>query len=709
MNKVKRYDLEKLRLMKHIRFLFLLSLATFGVPHQAFALASDWQKDDAVSVRLMAGVDGVGQGTTIPLGLEIEMAPGWHTYWRSPGAAGLPPHIDWQNSLTDEGNLQEATLLYPAPKRYTAYGLETVGYRDHVVLPIDAKLRTPGHPLTLNASLDLLVCSAICVPKNYTLALTIPAGNATENAEAALIKQFRDQLPGDAIQSGLLLKSAINDGQSLTLNIESRDTLQAPDVFIEDDKNISFAAPISRIAVDKHSVKLQVKPADTLPEGMTLAGMPLTITVIDGDHALEQHLITPPITVEPPSPTPQPMPLGIAILFAILGGLILNLMPCVLPVLSLKILGVVSHGGGETRIVRHSFFFTAAGILFSFLILAGITILLKTFGMALGWGVQFQQPVFLGCLILVLTLFAANMWGLFEIQLPRWFADNLSEASYHPKLAGDFATGAFATLLATPCTAPFLGTAVGFALAAGPLDILIIFAALGFGMVLPYLAIAAFPRIATIFPKPGKWMVWLRHVLGYALALTALWLIWVLSAQITPRFAILVGLSMLGIVILLSLRKTTISQRLVRFGLLDFALVALGLIISGSLMPKVPASIDALWLPFDEHAIAADVEEGKVVFVDVTADWCLTCKANKKFILSQDEISQRLFHSSVIAMQADWTNPDPRISMFLQKYGRYGIPFNAVFGPGIPQGVVLPELLTPKSIDEALDRASRAP
>jgi suppressor for copper-sensitivity B len=272
-------------------------------------------------------------------------------------------------------------------------------------------------------------------------------------------------------------------------------------------------------------------------------------------------------------------------------------------------------------------------------------------------------------------------------------------------MAGDFATGAFATLLATPCTAPFLGTAVGFALASGPVNILIIFATLGFGMILPYLAIALFPGIATSLPKPGHWMVTLRHWLGYALASTALWLTWVLAAQITPRFASIVGLCMAAIVILLSLRKTSVSKRLIKFGLLDFALIALGVTLAGSFIPKTEATVDVLWLPFNEQALAADVDEGKTVFVDVTADWCLTCKANKKFILSQDALSQRLFHSDIIAMQADWTNPDPVISDFLHKYRRYGIPFNAVFGPSAPQGIVLPELLTPEAVNNALDKA----
>ncbi|MFY9288951.1 MAG: protein-disulfide reductase DsbD domain-containing protein [Alphaproteobacteria bacterium] len=691
-----------------MKYIWLFFALLFLAPTNAYALAGEWQKDEALNVRLISAVDAVGQDQKISLGLELEMAPNWHTYWRSPGAAGLPPSLDWQATQTDEGNLKDAQLLFPSPKRYTAYGLETVGYTGHIVFPIDATLRQAGKALNATVNVDLLVCSAICIPKNFVLTLKIPEGTASEGAEAVLIKEARDDMPDNAAQSGLILKSMVSDGKSLTIQIESRFPLQAPDVFIENEKNISFAAPRTTINADKHSATLYVKAADTLSDGVTLAGMPLTVTITDGDRSMEQRVVGPKPTIAPPAPSAT-LPLGLAVLFALIGGFILNLMPCVLPVLSMKILSVVSHGGGEKHLVRQSFLMTAGGILFSFLALAGMTIALKEFGLTLGWGVQFQQPLFLAFLIALLTLFSANLWGLCEIQLPGWLANKVSDTAYHPKLAGDFATGAFATLLATPCTAPFLGTAVGFALASGPLDIVIIFSALGFGMILPYLAIALFPGIATKLPKPGAWMVRLRHVLGFALACTALWLIWVLAAQITVKFATLIGLSMLGIVILLSLRKTSISQKLVTFGLIDFILVAVALTIAGTFVPKTPATVDALWLPFSESAIAADIDEGKVVFVDVTADWCLTCKANKKFILSKAEITERLFHSNVIAMQADWTNPDPVISDFLKRHGRYGIPFNIVFGPGAPQGLVLPEILTTKAIHEALEKAAKPP
>ena len=275
------------------------------------ALASDPQTDNAAAVFLVAGVDGVGQLATVPLALDIKLASGWHTYWRSPGEAGLPPVVDWSKSLTDDNNLKSATLLYPAPKRYTAFGLETIGYRDHILLPIDAELRTPGKPLNIDANLDLLVCSQICVPKHYILKLTVPAGDARESAEAPLIKQFRDQIPGDAEKSGLNITNVTSDGQSLAVSVTAREPLDAPDIFVEDAKDINFGAPTVNLTPDRKSAQLTVKPTIPLPEGTSLAGMSFDFTVIDGNRALQQSetvpVLTTPSTVAPSSASRRPI------------------------------------------------------------------------------------------------------------------------------------------------------------------------------------------------------------------------------------------------------------------------------------------------------------------------------------------------------------------------------------------------------------------
>lgn len=437
---------------------------------------------------------------------------------------------------------------------------------------------------------------------------------------------------------------------------------------------------------------------------------------------------------------------------AFLGGLILNLMPCVLPVLSLKLVTVVGHGGSEQRQVRFGFIASAAGILVSFLALALIAFGLQQGGLQVGWGMQFQQPVFLTGMILLLTLFAANLWGWFEIGLPGWLADfgfrvsggassapmeaASAESEAGPESApphrshsmvGHFGTGVFATLLATPCSAPFVGTALSFALSRGRVEeIVAIFLAMGVGLALPYLLVALFPGIATRMPKPGAWMVILRRALGFALLATSLWLGSVLAAQRGMPAALTVGGLMAGVLALLWLRHR-FSTLWLRLGM---SALAVGLAALTFLAPGVPSeeggyvlrtgsgsgsgsarasAEDARisWRAFEPDRVSALVADGKVVLIDVTADWCITCKVNKRFVLDRDSVTGRLQQEGVVAMQADWTTADPEISAYLASYGRYGIPFNIVHGPGAPEGVVLPELLTESVVLEALDRAGQ--
>ena len=696
-------------LLRNLFTCLFIGLLLLAAPlSHAHAAASDWQGDDNVRVRLVSGTDGIADDAHVSLGLDVELAEGWHTYWRTPGMAGLPPQLDWRASQNDDSNLKDATLLFPAPKRYTAYGLETIGYRGHVLFPIDVLVRNAGHALTLNPTVNLLVCSSVCVPKTFTLTLTIPAGSAAASNEADLIQQFRDHIPGDGAQSGLLIKKIINDGEGITVSISSRHSLTEPDIFIEPDSEVTFKAPVVSLGNHGLSADLRIVPADALPEGTTLAGKMFTLTIVEGDNALERHITIPAVGAEPPSTLPPPASLMTILLLAILGGFILNLMPCVLPVLSLKLLSVVSHGGGSTRAVRRSFLTTAAGIIFSFLVLGGITTALRTLGHSFGWGVQFQQPAFLLFLIILLTFFTASMWDILHINLPRFLADGVNDASYHPKLAGDFATGAFATLLATPCSAPFLGTAIGFALTSPPAIIIAVFFALGFGMALPYLLITLRPGIATALPKPGHWMISLRRLLGLALALTGIWLLWVLSAQISAQFAALCGLCLTAVILVMAIGQRLLPRWATWAAVLILLLGTIGLTVAGSRLPKTNAVVDQLWHSFSEQSLAANNAEGKTVFLDITADWCITCKANKHFILSDEKLRERLFHTDIVAMQADWTNPDPVIADFLHKYGRYGIPFNAVFGPGAPDGIILPELLTPALVNDALDKASKS-
>lgn len=675
----------------------------------ADAAATAWAKHEFARARLVSAVSAVGDLQQVRLGLHLKLEPGWWTYWRSPGDAGLPAQVDWSGSE----NLAEATLLWPAPQRHTLLGIETFGYEGEVLLPVVARVDKPGTPLRLRAAVDYLVCEKICVPVRADLALDLPAGPAVASPFVDLVDRWRARVPADGAVAGLAVErvSLVRDGPgaaTLAVRVSAREPLSAPELIVEGPPGLRFAKPRVDLRPGAGAALLAAAVAGDKVSPDTLPGRELTLTVIDGARAVEARAAVVPGTAADLADSGEWAALGSILLAALLGGLILNLMPCVLPVLSLKLMGVVGHGGGDRGAVRLGFVAAAAGILASFLLLAAGAIALRSAGLAVGWGIQFQQPVFIAAMAAILVLFACNMMGWFEIAGPRWaFAAAETKAASHGML-GHFLTGALATLLATPCSAPFLGTAVGFALSRGTFEILAVFLALGLGLSLPYLLVAAFPGLATRLPRPGRWMLHLRRALGLALALTALWLVGVLASQRSAAAGGMLAVLLAGLAL-----GFAFAQRLPalvrRAAPAAVAAYVLGIIAYAAALPGTgpgpTASADDHWRRFDEAAIAALVAEGRVVFVDVTADWCITCQANKTLVLRRGEVAQRLGGGEVVAMRADWTRPDPVIARYLAKFGRYGIPFNVVYGPNAPQGIPLPELLTSDAVLAALDQA----
>lgn len=688
----------------------VLALIGLMLSGRSWALSTERMQEPELSVRLLSQNDATGSGKELLLGLDVTLADGVHTYWRNPGVAGAPPTLDWAGSV----NLKEPMLQYPAPTRMSVQGMDTIGYEEHVLFPIRAEIENVGQPVTVKLALDILVCKELCTPKHFDLALDIPSGTGAQGIEGEELRKALSKVPTGPAISALKITNFTRTENKVYVEIASDHDIIAPDMFIETESALPFKKPEVTIDPSLRKAFLVTELDGKMPTGQFLTQTPLNITVVCEGHAVEQRLsqdgaITvsdePPLASQQKTETAQSAPsLLLMVLFALLGGLILNLMPCVLPVLSLKIFSVVKHGGSEHDHIRQSFLATASGIFVSFLLLAGATLLIKAGGNALGWGMQFQQPTFLVFMITLLTLFAANLWGFFEITLPRFIMDTVGE-THHPKLAGDFATGMLATLLATPCSAPFLGTAVGFALAAGTTEIIAIFAALGLGMAAPYLLVAIQPRIASAFPKPGSWMTILTRLLGFGMAGTAVWLLFVLHEQVGRDLTILITLGMIAILFQLFLRHKNIFRWLT----IPVILLVFGGAFFIGLAATVPEKVahdSGVWQKFDEASMNRAVREGKTVFVDITADWCITCKANKRFTLSRDEITEKLFDNpNVVAMQGDWTNPDPVITAFLHKHGRYGIPFNAVFGPKAPGGILLPEILTPSAVLEAIDHA----
>jgi suppressor for copper-sensitivity B len=336
-------------------------------------------------------------------------------------------------------------------------------------------------------------------------------------------------------------------------------------------------------------------------------------------------------------------------------------------------------------------------------------IVLKGSGAAIGWGIQFQWPWFIAAMAAVTTLFAASLWGWLPIGLPRFAYQAAAEIRGATPYGDAFLTGAFATLLATPCSAPFVGTAVGFALTRGPGEIAFVFLVLGTGMAAPYLGVAAFPRLVRLLPRPGRWIDALRIVLGLALAGTAIWLLSVLAALSGTRVAAAAAAALGAVVVLLALRSRHVIPAWAArpAGKVVAALVAAAVLWPALAGVAAPGTLAATgrWQAFDPGKIQQLVGRGKVVFVDVTAAWCLTCKVNEAAVLDRERVASRLFGPDVVAMRGDWTRPDPVLTRYLESFGRYGIPFNAVYGPGRPQGELLPELLTVDAVERALDQA----
>ena len=688
-------------------FIYLVSaiFASLVAATSVVAAGSESFRNPAVDARLITAENGINpDATSISAGLHLQLGEGWKTYWRSPGEVGLPPSIVWAGSK----NIEEAEFLWPAPERFTAFGIENFGYHDEVVFPIRIVLSDPGMPVALRARVSLLTCSTVCVPQEFNLSLDLPRASGIDNEAAGLISAYSARVPDDGTESGIRITSAHLDDEEtvLTLTARSDEPFEAPDVFPELGEGTAFGKPDIRLGKGGQLLwaRLPILTAASDPPE-------LQVTVTDGTRAATLNPVLSEDAPAPPFSVAAVVPglgeLAWIAALAFLGGLILNVMPCVLPVLSIKLSSAVKSGGLSPARIRTGFAVSALGVLAFMWVLAGATIAARGFGLTVGWGMQFQNPVFLAVMLVVLVIFSANLFGLFEIALPSSWQTRLSRAGGGAGYGGDFATGAFTAILATPCSAPFLGTAIAFALAGRAVDIAVIFTALGVGLSLPYLVVAAVPQLVRRLPRPGRWMIVIKIILGLALAATAAWLFWVLSGVAGQKAALWVGVTSIGAVALLSLRRIPIIARIP--GAAVLAVVALAL---AGYLPETGTSVTTAatdWAKFDRSEIARHVSTGQVVFVDVTADWCLTCKANKALVLDREPVASRLREPGIVAMQADWTRPDETISRYLESFGRYGIPFNVVYGPGAPDGVVLPELLSTAAVLEVLTKAGSGP
>lgn len=679
----------------------VLSAGFIASTGSARAAATDWVGDTRAAVRLITATDNLPAGSTLEAGLEFRFAKGWHGYWRTPGDAGIPPTVDWSASK----NISGQEISWPAPHRLVIDDLQNSVYENDVVLPVKLFLKQARTSARINASITYAACSDVCVPFEAELILALPIGAGGPSAESGLISSGQKRVPGSSDAAGVDVIGTRFAGSAseptLVVDLKSRSgAFVAPDLFVEGAGNGIPPAPMVELQDAGKTARLTVRLAALPP-----AGRPLILTLIDENRAAEFKV-----------PVGQAIPENSSLFFAallsaLLGGLILNLMPCVLPVLSIKLFAFTREAGGSLRDVRLGSVATASGITFSFMLLAACLVGLKWSGATLGWGIQFQQPWFLAGMAVLTVLFAASFFEWLPIDLPNSIVNVACRRSGGPMMEA-FLTGVFATLLATPCSAPFVGTAVGFALARGPTEIFAIFLCLGLGMALPYWMAALFPGCVRWLPRPGPWMLVVRKFLGILLLGTAVWLIYVLwstaGAWTAGVTAALLG-CLLGYRALVSAPVGgQVAATASRWsGLITAGLVVVPLIVSlSAAAPVSQPAVGQEWQAFDLDALPGLIANGNTVLVDVSATWCLTCKVNDVRVLETAEVRSRLQQSHVIRMRADWSRPNPLIADYLHRFARYGIPFDVVYGPQRPDGEALPELLTTGLLLRAIDQAS---
>ncbi|WP_232525188.1 protein-disulfide reductase DsbD family protein [Motilimonas pumila] len=626
--------------------------------------------------------------------LQVQLNDGWKTYWRSPGEGGVAPSIEWQHS----DNLAAIDWLWPLPETFNILGINTVGYQQAVAFPLHLVAEDITQPIRLRATLTLPSCTSVCVLTDYPIILDIDPKQRKANQDSAFAYgQALSLVPQPDPQAELTQVVWHQSSQTLSLALKGR-VWQQPTVFIDGAEDTHFS--VLKQWQDGDQLKLIAAGKGWLSEA-NLTGKSLSITVADEHFAGEYHATAAQgLPFEPPAGSKLPI-----WLIALMGGFILNFMPCVLPVLGLKLNSIIRVPNHDQAHLRRQFLASAAGIVVSFWLIATALLLLKVSGKSIGWGIQFQQPWFLALMLLVTTIFAFNLLGWFDIQLPSRWQTRLA-TSGNKGYQGHFLQGMFATLLATPCSAPFLGTAVAFALAASNTSMMIIFTFLGLGMAAPWLLVAAWPQTARLLPKPGPWMGWLKYLFAFMLLATSVWIGYLLAQFISMAALVLVilCLSLLGAWLVLKRYGGRICLIVISTSLLLLGCVAFGAALtSKSWQTPLP---QLTWQPLKQTNIKQLVDAGHVVFVDVTADWCITCKANKVGVLLQSPVVEQLQSNTVKLVQADWTRPAAHINDYLQQYNRYGVPFNIVYGPSAPHGIALPVILTASAVTQALQQAS---
>jgi thiol:disulfide interchange protein DsbD len=631
--------------------------ASSGVPGITSGDAPTNKPEVHVQLHMISDVKAVQAGKPFKLGVELMMDPGWHTYYKQSGDAGMPTSIQWKLPP----GFKAGELLWEKPFKFNDAGIITYGYHSQTMIaaeitpPSDLKV---GDTLTFEADVKWLSCKEVCLPGKGKTTLSLPVGDPSSAAQ-----------PDNDAAFG---KVNFNGDMS---------TVTEPSV---------SGAPTA------------------VPSSQAVNGASATApSILDEKFNFAKGEST--------------QSLFSCIVAAFIGGFILNFMPCVLPVIAIKIFSFLEQAHDEPRRVRLLGLTFSAGIVSSFMLLAAIVLGIQAAGNKVGWGFQFQYPGFVIGMSVVVLLFALSLFGLFYIQVNAGQAQ-LDKLANKEGYAGTFFKGVLATVLSTPCTAPFLGTALGFAFSQSPLTVAIIFLTIGLGMCSPYLLFSARPDLMKFAPKPGVWMEKLKESLGFILLATDVWLMWVLGAQVGVEavvwnLAFLVSIAFAAWLIARFTDLTSTNQRkftvwgiaavITAAAFYFFICVEFAEAAKRASIAAAPTSADGItWEPLDLKKLTDDVNGGKTVFLDFTAQWCLTCKVNENTVLATAPVVEKMKALHVVTMRADWTSQDANITKLLNKFNRSGVPLYVIFPAGkATDPIVLPEVITQGIVLDSLDKA----
>lgn len=703
--------------------LILALLLAVLVPALTPAAESNARTSPRATVTLVSDHAAVSPGQTLRIGLRQRLAPHWHTYWKNPGDAGSPPNVGFELPA----GLAVGDIQWPGPDRFLIGPVASYGYENEIVFPMTLSVprdAQPGSTLEIKARADWVVCEKECIPEEGSFVLRLPVEPSPQPASEAVRAAFA--IADARKPQAAPWKAVIGAGEStLDLRVSgpgiSSQSVRSALYFPENWGIVDHAAP-QTLKVEQDGLRLTAAKGQGFQPGAARG----LLAVTDGGGQQRWFVLEPAAAPAGPATTPAAglaagpadppaapasLPLWQMAGFAFLGGLILNLMPCVFPVLAMKATALAGMSGGERRAVRLSGVFYTLGVLAAFLALALVLLAVRAGGSAVGWGFQFQSPLFVAAMCWLMLAIGLNLSGVFEVGATIAGAgQGLAQRQGH---AGSFFTGLLAVLVATPCTAPFMGAAIGSALVAPAAVSLAVFATMGLGLALPFLLLAFFPAAARRLPRPGMWMLRLRQAMAFPMYATAAWLLWVLAQQAGEaglRLA-LAGAVLVGLVAWLvglgqqGVRKTW-PRGLALAG--SAGLVGLMLVLQGAEpapAQAAPGRQAAQAEPYSAERLARLRAEGKPVFVNMTAAWCITCLVNERTTLSTAAVQQAMRDGKVVYMKGDWTNRDPAITAFLRGFQRDGLPFYVFYPPG-KEPLVLPPVLTQAIVTDTLEQAT---